>query len=124
MAGYLNSAVRLYLQELIDWDSYFNWCKGEAADVEADSNALWEVLETAAQICVGIEADARAGWAEEAKLENGKVVYPPHIAKACEKLSEAGLLSFGVEEKVRRLRAFRPSWQMSFFKWWHALTQA
>jgi alkylation response protein AidB-like acyl-CoA dehydrogenase len=99
MAGYLNSVVGLYLHELIDWESYFNWSKGESADVEADTNALGEVLETAAQICAEIEEETRAGWHEEARLENGEVHYPAHIARAYDKLAEAGLISFAVDEK-------------------------
>jgi alkylation response protein AidB-like acyl-CoA dehydrogenase len=99
MGGYLNSVVGLYLHELIDWESYFNWSKGESADVEADTNALGEVLETAAQICAEIEEETRAGWHEEARLENGEVHYPAHIARAYDKLAEAGLISFAVDEK-------------------------
>jgi len=51
MSGYLGDAVLLYLQELIDWESFFSWSKGEASDVEVDRSALREVLETGAQIC-------------------------------------------------------------------------
>ena len=35
MSAYMGDVVRLYLQELIDWESYFNWRKGEDGDVEA-----------------------------------------------------------------------------------------
>ncbi|MBY0397919.1 MAG: hypothetical protein K2X91_15815, partial [Thermoleophilia bacterium] len=30
MRAYLSDVVLLYLDELIDWDSYFNWRRGEA----------------------------------------------------------------------------------------------
>ncbi len=99
MTDYLSDVVLLYLQELIDWESYFKWRKGEATDADAERAALREVLETAAQICEEHEPELRAGWHESARLENGEVVYPAHIAKTLEKLSEAGLISFGVEEK-------------------------
>jgi alkylation response protein AidB-like acyl-CoA dehydrogenase len=99
MSDYLNDVVGLYLNELIDWESYFAWRKGEAVDVDSEREALAGVLETAAQICAEFEESTRAGWEEDARLEDGKVVYPAHIADAYAKLKEAGLISFGVEEK-------------------------
>ena len=59
MNAYLGDAVLLYLQELIDWESYFRWRKGEASEVELERAALHEVLETAAQICQGQEPALR-----------------------------------------------------------------
>ena len=99
MSDYLSDAVLLYLQELIDWESYFNWRKGEESDVEIERAALREVLETAAQICEEMEPELRAGWDQAARLVDGEVVYPPHIRTALDKLREAGLVSFGVEEE-------------------------
>ncbi len=99
MSAYMGAAVLLYLQELIDWDSYFSWRKGESSDVEVDRAALQEVLETAAQICSEMEPALRAGWYECAKLEGDEVVYPPHIKETLDKLRDAGLISFGVEEQ-------------------------
>ena len=61
MAGYLNDVVRLYLDELIDWESYFTWTKGDDVDVDSERAALLEVLETAAQICSELEPQTRAG---------------------------------------------------------------
>ena len=61
MTDYLSDVVLLYLQELIDWESYFNWRKGEASDVEVDRAALREVLEPAAQICEEQEPALREG---------------------------------------------------------------
>lgn len=99
MRAYLSDVVLLYLDELIDWDSYFNWRRGDASDLEVDRAALREVLETAAQICEEQEPKLRAGWEQAARLEQGKVVYPPHIAETLDKLRAAGLISFGVEEQ-------------------------
>jgi alkylation response protein AidB-like acyl-CoA dehydrogenase len=99
MSDYLNDVVGLYLNELIDWESYFAWRKGEDVDVDGEREALAGVLETAAQICAGFEGAMRAGWEEDARLEDGKVIYPAHIADAYAQLKEAGLISFGVEEK-------------------------
>jgi alkylation response protein AidB-like acyl-CoA dehydrogenase len=99
MSAYLSDVVLLYLDELIDWESYFNWRRGEASDLDVDRAALREVLETAAQICEEQEPKLRAGWDQSARLENGKVLYPPHIAETLDKLRQAGLVSFGVEEQ-------------------------
>ncbi|MCP4906939.1 MAG: acyl-CoA dehydrogenase [bacterium] len=99
MSAYLGDAALLYLQELIDWDTYFNWRKGEASDVDVDRAALQEVLETAARICQEQEPALRAGWHECAQLEGDEVVYPRHIQETIDKLRDAGLISFGVEEE-------------------------
>ena len=37
-----------YLRELIDWESYFGWRRGEGFDLDAERAALTEVIETAA----------------------------------------------------------------------------
>ena len=99
MSAYMGDPVLLYLQELIDWESYFKWRKGEASDIEIERAALREVLETAAQICEEQEPALRAGWEECAKLEDGQVVRPAHIDETIAKLTEAGLISFGVDEE-------------------------
>jgi len=99
MSAYLGDATLLYLQELIDWESYFSWRKGEASDLEAERAALHEVLETGARICEEMEPALRASWDQCAKLDNGEVIYPPHIKETLDKLREAGLVSYGVEEK-------------------------
>jgi alkylation response protein AidB-like acyl-CoA dehydrogenase len=99
MIAYMGDAALLYLQELIDWDSYFRWRKGEASDVDLERAALREVLETAAQICSEQEPALRAGWNECARLEDGQVIRPAHIEETLDKLREAGLVSFGVEEE-------------------------
>ena len=99
MSAYMGDAVLLYLRELIDWESYFNWRKGETSDLEIDRAALQEVLETAAAICEEQEPKLRAGWDDCAKLVDDEVVYPPHIKETLDKLREAGLVSFGVEEQ-------------------------
>ncbi len=98
MPGYLNDAVLLYTNQLVDWETPLRWRKGEAVDVDAERAAYVEVLETAAQICAEIEPEARAGWNEAARLENGEVIYPEHIERGYQKLKEAGLVSFGVDE--------------------------
>ncbi len=99
MIPYFHDGLRLYLGEGVDWDSYFTLRKGDGADVDGERSALFEILETAAQICGGLEPELRAGWSESARLEGDEVVYPPHIEKAYQTLASAGLVSFGVEEQ-------------------------
>ncbi len=99
MSAYLSDAVLLYLRDLIDWESYFSWRKGEAGDVDVDRAALLEVLETAAAICAEQEPKLREGWEQSAALVDGEVVYPPHIKETLDLLREAGLVSFGVAEE-------------------------
>jgi len=99
MSAFMDDAVTLYLQELIDWESYFNWRKGEDGDVDADRAALQEILETAAAICEEHTPALREGWDDEVELADDQVVYPKHIKAALDALTEAGLISFGVEEE-------------------------
>ena len=99
MSRYLNDVVRIYMDELTDWQSVLRLRKGADTDVDAERAALLEVLETAAAICSEIEPEARAGWEKTSQLVDGQVVYPPHIQAGYDKLREAGLISFGVEEE-------------------------
>ena len=99
MSRYLNEVVRTYMDELIDWDATFRMRKGEDVDVDAEKAALLEVLETTAAICEEIEPHAREHWESAAELVDGEVVYPPHIQLGYDKLKEAGLISFGVDEE-------------------------
>jgi len=99
MSRYLNDAIQVYLDEMIDWESLLRMSKGEDVDVEAEKAALQEVLETAAAICSEIEPAAREGWDQASRLEDGEVIYPPHIQAGYDKLREAGLVAFGVREE-------------------------
>ena len=98
MIPYQSAIVELYLRKLIDWDEYYQLRAGPGADVKAERETLEGVLATAAQICSELEPELRAGWAQEARLVGGEVVYPPHIQKAYDTLAQAGLVSFGVAE--------------------------
>ncbi len=99
MASYLSDGIRVYVEKLIDWDSYFRLKKGEDVDVEAEKGAILGVLEAAAEICQDIETESRAGWAEPARIVDGMVVFPAHVAHGYERLREAGLVSLSVSEK-------------------------
>lgn len=99
MIPYFHEGLRLYLGGGVDWDSYFTLRKGDDTDLAGERAALIQVLESAAEICRGLEPELRAGWSEAARLKGGEVVYPSHIEKAYRTLAEAGLVSFGVEEQ-------------------------
>jgi len=99
MSGYLSDAILLYVNHLIDWESYYRWSRGPDADVDAERAALVEVLETAAGVCAEIEGFSREGWEQAARLVDGEVVYPDHIRRGYEMLKEVGLVSLGVESK-------------------------
>ncbi len=98
MSSYLSDGILVYLDHLVDWDSYLHYRKGGSVDVDAERAALRGVLETCAEICVQIETDSRAGWASAAELRDGEVVLPPHIRDGYERLREAGLVSLPVDE--------------------------
>lgn len=98
MFPYRSAVVDLYLRKLIDWPEYYRLRTGPAADALAERATLDSVLATAAQICVELEPELRAGWHQAARLVGGEVVYPPHIQKGYDTLAAAGLVSFGVDE--------------------------
>ncbi len=102
MSRYLNDVVRIYLDELIDWESMLRMRKGADVDVAAEKAALFEVLQTAAAICSEIEPTAREGWEKASELVDGEVVYPPHIQAGYDMLRDAGLIAF-------RMRVIRSS---------------
>ena len=45
MRAYLSDVVLLYLDELIDWESYFNWRRGEASDLDVANLATVATIE-------------------------------------------------------------------------------
>ncbi len=99
MAAYLHDGVLLYLNQLVDWQSYYRLRKGDDVDVEAERAALLSVLETASEICALIETESRAGWDRPARLVDGDVVLPEHTQKGYERLREAGLVCLGISER-------------------------
>ena len=99
MAAYLPDGVLLYLNQLVDWQSYYRLRKGDDVDVEAERAALLGVLETASEICALIETESRAGWDRPARLVDGDVVLPEHTQKGYERLREAGLVCLGISER-------------------------
>lgn len=99
MIPYLSDAMRFYLRDGVDWDTYFSMRKGAQTDAAIERDALAEIVDTAAKLCASLEPELRAGWAQAARLEHGEVVHPPHIARSYKALAEVGLVSFGVDEQ-------------------------
>jgi len=99
VSDYLHNGILLYLNDLIDWDTYFHFKKGDDVDVASEKEALGTVLETMAEICSNLEPQCREEWAVAAKFEDGKVVRPPRIERAIAEFKEAGLVGLGVEEE-------------------------
>ena len=48
MTDYFTPTMRLYVNELVDWERYLRLLHGTAPDVEAEVGAYRSVLETAA----------------------------------------------------------------------------
>ncbi len=99
MAAYLHDGFLVYLDHMVDWEGYFDLRKGGGVDVDAEREALRGVLDTCAEICAGIEPDARAGWEESSTLVDDCVTLPKHVQDGYDKLKEAGLVSLGVSEE-------------------------
>jgi 3-(methylthio)propanoyl-CoA dehydrogenase len=83
--------IELFIDHRVDWDRYFRLRGGEVKTAE-EVETYKTILRTTGDICADIAAGARDHWHEEARLEQGKVVVPPHIAAGYEKLKGAGLV--------------------------------
>jgi alkylation response protein AidB-like acyl-CoA dehydrogenase len=99
VSSYLSDGILVYLDHLVDWDTYFHARKGPDVDVEAERAALRAVLETCAEICAEIEPEARQHWETPAKLVDGEVIVPAHLQAGYERLREAGLVSASISER-------------------------
>ncbi len=99
MAGYLHDGMALYLNELVDWETYYRLRKGDNVDTDAERAALLGVLETGAEICTQIEPESRKGWESPARLVDGEVILPEHVQHGYELLRNAGLVSLSISEK-------------------------
>ncbi|HXZ86713.1 MAG TPA: acyl-CoA dehydrogenase family protein [Myxococcota bacterium] len=99
MSAYLHDAMLLYVDRLVDWDAYYRARRGAGVDVAAERAALRGVLDTCAEIAARIEPLARAGWANAARLEDGKVRLPEHLQTGYAWLRDAGLTALSISEK-------------------------
>jgi alkylation response protein AidB-like acyl-CoA dehydrogenase len=99
MSDYFASAMRLYVEHMVDWEALLTLQRGERVDLEAETGAFRTILETAAQLSESFEGPARQHWHDEASLtDDGGATSPPHIRAAYDELREAGLVSLPIGE--------------------------
>jgi alkylation response protein AidB-like acyl-CoA dehydrogenase len=85
--------LRLFLGRRVDWHRLFRLRRPGPVDVAEELATFDSILGTLADICEDIERESRPHWQEEVRLEDGRVIVPPHIASGYDKLKSAGLVS-------------------------------
>ena len=99
MQSYYTPTMRLYVDDLVDWERLLELRRGGSPDVASEVGAYRSVLETAAQLAESFERGAREHWQEEAeRTADGGAQPPRHIRDAYQTLREAGLVSLIVSE--------------------------
>ena len=83
--------IQLFIDHRVNWARYFRLRAAEV-NVADEVETFKSVLRTTAEVCEDIETGTLEHWHEEVRLENGRVVVPPHIAAGYEKLRAAGLM--------------------------------
>ena len=83
--------MQLFIDQRVDWARYFRLARATVNPAD-EVETYRAILQTIGEVCEDIEAGAHDHWHDEVRLENGKVVVPPHIAAGYEKLQDAGLL--------------------------------
>jgi alkylation response protein AidB-like acyl-CoA dehydrogenase len=97
---YFGAGMRLYVDQLMDWEPLLMLRSGESVDVAAEVGAYRTILETVAALAAEFEKPARENWSAVAELTpDGGAVPPAHMRKAYEQLREAGLVSLPVPEE-------------------------
>jgi alkylation response protein AidB-like acyl-CoA dehydrogenase len=100
MIDYLTPAMRLYLDQHVDWEDLLALRKGGAVDRENEVGAFRTLLETAAAVAQSLERPAREHWFAEAELTpDGGALPPAHIRAGYEKLRESGLVALTLGEE-------------------------
>jgi alkylation response protein AidB-like acyl-CoA dehydrogenase len=89
---FFHQDMKSFIDHRVDWARYFQLLRGPDVDLAAEVDTYRTILATCGEICEDIEAGALDHWHEEAKLVDGKVVVPPHIAAGYDKLRQAGLV--------------------------------
>ena len=99
MSDFFTPSMRLYVDRLVDWDTYLRLLHGGTPDVASEVGAFRTVLETTAQLAQGFERRARESWHDEAELTpDGGARPPAHIRDAYAQLKDAGLVSLMVSD--------------------------
>ena len=80
--------MELFVDHRVDWERYLRLSRREAADVTGEIDTYKMILRTLAEICEDIDARTGEHWHEEVRVEDGRVVVPPHVAQAYEKLGD------------------------------------
>ena len=88
---FFHGDIQLFIDHRFDWQRYFD-LRGDQVNVADEVETYKSVLRTTGEVCEDIEQGAHDHWWEEVRLENGKVIVPPHITAGYEKLRSAGLL--------------------------------
>ena len=83
--------IQLFMDHRVDWARYFKLRDGDSVNPSDELDTYRTVLRTMGEICEDIEAGAIDHWHEEVRLEDGKVIVPPHIAAGYAKLKQARL---------------------------------
>jgi len=96
---FFNDDMRLFIDHRVDWARYFRLKRGGDVDVAGEIETFKSILHTTGDICADIGAAARDHWHEEVRLEDGKVIRPPHIDAGYEKLKKAGLICLTLDPK-------------------------
>jgi hypothetical protein len=100
MIDYLTPAMRLYLDQRVDWEDLLALRRGGAVDRASELGAFRSLLETAAAVAQSLERPAREHWFAEAELTpDGGARAPAHVRAGYEKLRESGLVALTLGEE-------------------------
>jgi alkylation response protein AidB-like acyl-CoA dehydrogenase len=88
---YFHRDMQLFIDHRVNWPRFFRLHAAEVS-VGDEIETFKSILRTTAEVAEDIEEGAREHWHEEVKLDNGRVVVPPHIAAGYERMKGAGLL--------------------------------
>ena len=92
---FFNPDIELFLDHRVDWARYVRYARPDVGwEEERDTYKM--ILRTTGEVCAAIDAGARDHWHEHARVEQDRVIVPPHIAAGYAKLKEAGLVSLPV----------------------------
>jgi alkylation response protein AidB-like acyl-CoA dehydrogenase len=91
--------MELFLDRRVDWPRYFRLSRRQTTGIAEEIETFKTILRTAGKVCEDVEAGAHGHWHEEVRLEQGRVVVPPHVAAGHEKLRSAGLVCLTLDRE-------------------------